>query len=254
MSLYVTIRQWFQPYWKPTPDELKDKNYQKPKSEKLYDKLESSIGQDKILKIFKKFSDNKENHKKLKRQKDNQIIDDEHPELMMRILQANKPLDNVMSAAQIPKQDTMWYYHDSNRHQIYAHLMPGTGFRVGSEERSDTERAKLKPKLRPMKSAFYDEPYDRTHLIPFGYHGSENDPRLVVGWSRAENRNGLMEFEARAKKIKKPILWLTDIRKLQYGAAWRYVVLDADTKEVLMKYISRMGTKDKPIKFDWSEN
>lgn len=253
MSLYVKIRQWFQPYWKPVPDELRDKSYQKPKSEKIFNKVESSIGKDKIEKLFKASTDKKYRDSLLRKKKSNAVLDDDHPELIMRIFQANKPLDKVMESTQKPKQDTIWYYHDSRRHQIYAHLMPGTGFRVPGSERSDKDRAKLKPKLKPLKSPGYDEPYDRTHLLPFGYHGSENDPRLVVGWSRAENRNGLAEFEMRAKKLGYPIFWLTDIRRTKYGAIWRYVVCKAETNEVIMSYVSRMGTEDRPIRFEWSD-
>lgn len=254
MSLYVSIRQWFQPYWRPTPKELRDENYKKPKSEELFEKAESVIGSDRIAAIFKKSKDAKLKSIFARKNKENQVIDEAHPELIMRIFQTTKPLDNVLKSTQKPALDTMWYYHDSDRHQIYAHLAPGTGFRVPGSERSDSERAKLKPKLRPMKSPGYDEPYDRTHLIPFGYHGSENDPRLVVGWSRAENRNGLAEFEMRAKKISKNIYWLTDIRRLPYGAAWRYVVCDAETNKVIISYVSKMGSPEKPIKFDWSED
>lgn len=251
MSIYVKIRQWFQPYWRPVPEELKQLDNKNNKSENVKD---SSLDKDSILSRFKRFSDKKNKLAINRKKKENEIIDEDHPELVMRIFQTNKPLDNVMKSTQKPKRDTMWYYHDSNRHQIYAHLMPGTGFRVPSEERSDRERSKLKPKVRPVKSPGFDEAYDRTHLIPFGYHGSENDPRLVIGWSRAENRNGLADFEMRAKKISVPIYWLTDVRKLKYGAIWRYVVCEAESGKELMKYISKMGSPERPVKFDWSED
>ena len=77
--------------------------------------------------------------------------------------------------------------------------------------------------------------YDRTHLIPFGYHGIENNSALVIGWSSSQNRNELRNFEIEMNKENKTrdLVWFTYVtRKPEFGI-WTYRVYDAGTRKMV---------------------
>lgn len=148
---------------------------------------------------------------------------------MVKLMEYKKPMDKCYKFKNKPKDDEIWYYRDKNRHQIMAKFQAGCGYRFKSEHRDDLERKKLKPLIYPIQNS----PFDRTHLVPFGYHGLENDQILVVGWNSDQNRNEFSEFEQRQKVRKVPIYWITDIRRTTTGVRWRYIILNADTNEVL---------------------
>ena len=144
------------------------------------------------------------------------------------VFNVNDRLDNHIKLKNKPKLNSIWSYHDFDVHQVFGHFSQGAGFI--NKERNDEERAKLKPWLKPVKPK---KKYDRTHVIPFGYHGSESDPRLVVGWSSKHNQNELKEFEKKQKHRREDIYWFTEIKKEQYQAIWTYKIYSAKTLKQL---------------------
>jgi hypothetical protein len=221
MSLYTRIRKWFQPYWSPIekPKKIKKKKETKPKkADKPKQSSEAKQLQDK--------------------QSKNQLI--------MPVIEAPRSLENVINSRNKPRVNRIWYYHDQNVHQIFAHLAPLSGYTVTT--RDDEARKKLKPLIYPIH---INKPFDRTHVLPIGFHGSENDPRLVIGWDSDQNRHELAEFEQKNKKHPFSIYWFTEIRKTDYGAVWKYVIYSAEDMRLVDSLELKYGTPKAPIQMKW---
>lgn len=166
--------------------------------------------------------------------------------LVIPVLTYPKPLDNVMKFKNKPKLGQIWTFHDNDRHQAIGHFGPKSSHSAPPSMRSDERRAQLKPWVKPtkMKNA-----YDRTHIIPFGFHGSESDPRLVVGWLQRDNRNKFKVFENKHRNYNTPIYWFVDIRRIKSGGAkWTYRIYDART----LKLIDELTTVASPV-FQWKK-
>lgn len=145
-------------------------------------------------------------------------------------VESKRPLTRAFEFEKQPKFDECWTYHNSHLHQIWCHLAPGTGFRYTSEQRSNEERRLTNLCIRPVlkvKGAVH-----RTHMLPFGYHGLENDERLVIGWSGEANIRPFNEFEQRMKKLKEPIYWMCSVERMKYGARWRYIIFNEQMKVI----------------------
>lgn len=194
-KFFICVNKWFRPYWNPKPP--------KPKNNK------------KVVKKVNKSDDVKR-----------AII--MNKELIMPVLPYPKPLDKAINFKKKPSPNKIWYFHDSNKHQIFAYLPKGSGY-LNDKGRSDSERRKLKPLIYPLDNGRFD----RTHILPIGYHGSENDKRLVIGWDSEQNRNELNKFEQRNKARKEDIYWLTSIERTDFGARWIYKVYSVNTLELL---------------------
>lgn len=216
VSFWVKLRRWFQPYYNPKP-KVESKSTGKVRKKKTIPK---SMTKKNVKRDLAMVQANKK--------------------LVIPVITYPNKLENAMTFKQKPSLNKIWYYHDENRHQIFCHLDTGSGF--VHKGRDDSARKKLKPLLYPRQ----DAPFDRTHVLPIGYHGSENDNRLVVGWDSSQNRNELNYFEQKAKKIKEPIYWLTDIRKTPTGATWTYRIYSVNTGHVLQEITLEMNTR-----FQW---
>ena len=145
-------------------------------------------------------------------------------------VESKRPLTRAFEFEKQPKFDECWTYHNSHLHQIWCHLAPGTGFRYTSEQRSNEERRLTNLCIRPVlkvKGAVH-----RTHMLPFGYHGLENDERLVIGGSGEANIGPFKEFEQKIKKLKEPIYWMCSVERMKYGARWRYIIFNEQMKMI----------------------
>lgn len=160
------------------------------------------------------------------------------------------PLSDVLKTDKRPQANKIWWYHDSETHQILAHLLPNGRKKFGPEHRSDEERKALKPAIRPVN---LKRPYDRTHLIPFGYVGTENDPRLVIGWNPVHNKQDLHDFEMRSSKLDEPIYWFCQVKKTDYGAVFVYIIYSVNDGRMIDSLKLNWGTPQTPITFDWKE-
>ena len=142
-----------------------------------------------------------------------------------------------LSEEYIPRKRHVFAYHDEKSHIVIAHLVKGSAFHY--KDRSNAARAALKPKLYPLRTK-----YDRTHLIPFGYHGSENDPQLLVGWDSSQNQGEMNAYEKRIKALsgRKDLIWACEITKgAKTGATLAYYIYDPLTgKQAAPPLIMRM--------------
>lgn len=130
----------------------------------------------------------------------------------------------------LSESDRAYYVHTSQRHQLAVRFEPKSSKRY--QYRSDKHRKQLSPIIYPDVKVF-----DRTHIIPIGYHGSESDNRLLVGWDSGINRKELNQFESKIGKInnRATILWFVDIKKADDGSAiWHSYVWD-ETGKLLKK-------------------
>lgn len=181
-SLYVRVRQWFQPYWRPRPEGAKGRPakeaVERPKKEPV------------------------------------------------------KPSPIKTSANRIgswqdgtkPALDTIFFHRDGQVVQALGHFGPNGRARFSGRDGQTRRKVVPEVRLRGAKGTV-----DRAHLIPFGYHGHEGDPRIYVGWSKEQNQNQQNRFEERmGKKCRRiPIYWYTEVRRVSGGATWTYEVYDA---------------------------
>ncbi|NRG98018.1 hypothetical protein HPA99_05530 [Streptococcus suis] len=147
--------------------------------------------------------------------------------------------------------DHIKIYHDGEVHQVLARFRKQSAKRFKRDKElglGDYHRRSLRPWIRPVDAG----QYDRTHIIPIGYHGFEADPRLVIGWSSEQNRNQFPEWEKLLASINQveDIIWYTEIRKTKYGAKWTYVLTDKNGR-ALQRGEFVMGTEEKPVTFEW---
>lgn len=215
-KIYAKIRLWIQPYWRPKYDIFADEN-------KVKDKPEKKLKKKKKIKE-KHWTEYLEGTQKY----DTYCKVVTYPEEI-------KPFEMGVQ----PAYDNIWCFHSHELHQVYGHFKPGAGFRF--KKRSDKKRKQLKPLIFPIQN----KPFDRTHLIPIGYHNSENDRRLLVGWDSKHNRGPFNTFEQNQKQRKIPIYWFTQIKKSPAGAVWTYRIYTEDGKILDQLEIEMIG------KFIW---
>lgn len=213
-SLYVSIRIFIQPYyinkngWLSLDARKKLKKEEKEKSKNNDNKTKKK----KVIIVNK--------YEKGKREKTDGKI---------KILTVNQPLNDGRKFKNLPKINSIWCYSDNNTIQAFGHFKMGRGYNF--VKRNNNRRKKLIPKVYPKQNV----PFDRTHLIPFGYHNSERDSRLLVGWDSKQNQGPLNEFEQKMKKLPFNILWLTIIEKKDFGAIWKYRIYRASDRKLVGK-------------------
>ena len=154
--------------------------------------------------------------------------------MIMPVYNIEYQLDDIINHDIKPKLNQIWVYHDENHHQMFAHLGKGTG--NVCKTRNDELRRNMTPWIRPR----IKKKFDRTHVLPIGYHGSDGDPRLIIGWDSNHNQNELKNFEFKQKKRNENIFWLTDVRKTKYGAIWNYKIYSTSTNKLLDSLTLRM--------------
>ena len=138
-----------------------------------------------------------------------------------------------------------FYWHDEVSHQVAVKFDKG-GIKDEYKTRSNSERRKLEPLIRPYKR----DNVDRTHVIPIGYHGSESDKRLLIGFDSHINQVKLKNFEEYASKVNrtKVILWFVNIERQENDSVkWHATVWGEDGKEIIKK------TFHDKRKFKWSQ-
>lgn len=138
-------------------------------------------------------------------------------------LQESMDTDDALFRMKFSDSHIAYYFHDTSHHQIAIRFEQGSRWRF--YERDDVKRKQLKPLLYPKSN----KPFDRTHVIPIGYHGSENDNRLLVGFNSEINRIDLNNFETLVGIMNdsQDILWFVDIERQDDGSAiWKAYVWD----------------------------
>lgn len=158
---------------------------------------------------------------------------------------------NLASLESLPSSSEMWYFHNKQVRMTLAKVEVGMAERFdgknngGKSVRPNEKRNGLKPDIYPTywfeNRNQKDMPsnsglpknlwVDRTHLLPVGLHGQEDDHRLLVMWSSSQNRKEMRNFEQKVKKLKHPVYWMTMIRREEFGVSWHYRVFDTDDLE-----------------------
>ncbi|HBK5747161.1 MULTISPECIES: hypothetical protein [Enterococcus] len=159
-----------------------------------------------------------------------QMLD--HGILGVKVLEVNKPFESNSAREKLlgAEADVAYFYHDKSKHQIAIKFNPKSSWRY--QARDDLKRRKLRPMLYPEGK----EAFDRTHIVPIGFHGTESDNRLLVGWNSNQNRVQINKFEKKVRKFndRKTILWFADICKQPDGTAkWEAVIFDENGKKVM---------------------
>lgn len=254
LELFEPIMRWLTPYKFSFDDNDPEPILMKDRKKRSADKRKAFI--DKWLKklgIRKKDDDSKDSGDdsesdtssdntqavKEKSVPEDKIDEKEAKELINRgvlgieILPMPKKMDDDEALKLMLRGDShvAYYYHDDYCHQLAVRFEPESAFRY--YERNDEKRAKMKVLFRPdmQKSG---RPYDKTHVIPVGYHGSEDDPRLLVGFDSQINRGGLLEFEKKISKFNRyyTVLWFVNIQKQDDDTAkWHTTVWKDDGDE-----------------------
>lgn len=213
MGVYASIRTWLQPYWRARPRGARRRDDAIDNSDA---KIERSVNGDPALKCA---------------------------------IYNYTGSGNLSRASQMikkPDGNKIFCYHDAKVMQVFAHFERGQGF--DHQKRDDAARKQLEPLIYPKGVQ-----YDRTHLIPIGYHGSENDKRLLVGWDSSQNRNEMADFEKRAKALNKkvPIWWLTSISRIPGGLRWQYRIYDATDQKSTNPTCRLHLDLDYPCEYVW---
>ncbi|PTK46096.1 hypothetical protein BUZ69_07990 [Staphylococcus saprophyticus] len=155
--------------------------------------------------------------------------------LGLEMVDLSSDLNNEKALAMLQASEprVTFYWHDDTQHQI-AVKFDKNGIKEEYKPRSNKERRQLEPLITPYRV----ENTDRTHVIPIGYHGSENDQRLLIRFDSHINQVKLKNFEEQASKInkKQPILWFVDIQKQDNDSVkWYASVWDEQGKVILQK-------------------
>lgn len=170
--------------------------------------------------------------------------DEMNAETVIPISQAGLPdklninlteIKTAMSAEWLLARLTTWpydtgnYYHDDHLHQVAVFFKKNS---AGRYARSATKRRRAKPVIKPVDIKPY---FDRTHVIPAGYHGSEKDPRVVVGWDPDDNRGPMKDFEETVanQNQKMDILWFTEIELVANNqVTWETTIWDGQGQRI----------------------
>lgn len=194
---YIRVRTWLQPY---------------------YRHYEGGAGSEEVRKARQRQAQKREAAKLLASGRQAQIIE---------AVDVTKRMSEPSEMTNLPDLNSMWCYHDESVHQIFGHFAPKSGYT--HKVRDGVARKKLKPLIYPIDVGVFD----RTHLIPIGFHGSESDNRLLVGWDSATNQGPFNSFEKRQKSRDIPIYWWTQIERTPTGALWSYKIYNAQTDELI---------------------
>lgn len=233
--MYVRFRTWLQPYWRPKPKKTRAKKPAEPQVVEIEEGLseersagEGSTAIDPSVPLAHQARPIKPRYPKGVAPGETMDPREWSEAEGLTVLSYPHAMGEIWKNERLPKPMQVWYHHDDQVHELFSHLVPGSGFKF--KERNRDARNRLKPLIMPRGQG---KPFDRTHLIPIGYHGSEGDKRLLVGWDSAQNRGPMNDFEQRQKRRKVPIYWLARIKRTERGATLVYVTWDARNMNLL---------------------
>lgn len=139
--------------------------------------------------------------------------------------------EEVLTRLSRSKYNVGYYNHDDHTHQLAIKFEKGSAWKFYQRN-----SGKIKS-LNPMLGHKSKIGTDKTHVIPLGYHGSENDERLIVGYSSKINRGPLKKAEDYIANINhtENILWFVDIEKQKdLSAIWNMTVWD-EAHNIILK-------------------
>lgn len=135
-----------------------------------------------------------------------------------------------------------YFIHTDSHHQLAIKFEKGSTWKY--YERSNKRRSKLRPLIEYKEKG----KSDKTHLIPVGFHGSENDERLLIDFDSTINRTELRKFEEYIGDVnaKEDVLWFIDIKR----QCDESVIWDATVWDILGNVIKQASFHDKN-QFRW---
>jgi len=234
LSWIIGIPERFMRFWFPYLFYF-DEDNPEPRERESWSEKRRRRKREKKQEKIKAQSKDKASVPKAKKPPQSQSIDDDvfefsKDELGVKVMDVNEPFDDDEAFDTISKSasNLAYFYHDENYHQIAVKFKKGSR-KKHYQERDDIARKQLKPLLYPKSN----QPFDRTHIIPIAYHGSENDNRLLVGFNSKLNRQDLRDFEIKVSHFndKQTILWFVSIDKQpDTSAIWYAIVWDEKGK------------------------
>lgn len=144
------------------------------------------------------------------------------------VMTEERALNRLINSA----SSVAYYCHESGHHQIAVKFDKGSAWKY--HERNESKRKRLKPIIEHKKRGLGD----KTHLIPVGFHGSENDERLLVRFDSKINKGKLKKAEEYVSRInaEEIILWFVDIVKQEDETAiWYMTVWREDGSIIIQK-------------------
>lgn len=151
----------------------------------------------------------------------------------IKLMNVSKVMERkeVIERLSICPPQTAYYCHEDGHHQIAVKFEKGSSKKF--QVRNDYKRKNLEPIIEHKIKGLGD----KTHLIPVGFHGSENDERLLIRFDSKINRGSLKAKEKLAAKIndKQAILWFVDVVKQQDDTAIWKMTLWSENHEVLIE-------------------
>lgn len=177
----------------------------------------------------------------------------------------DKPVDYLLMAEHydwrknpLPKRKIFWNMTE-DVFQVIAHFPKGASLvydrasqKAGdSGVTSDSHARKKGLKNALVSSGTGEGEISYCHLIPVGYHGSESDTRICIGFSSEHNRTQEREFETHVKKANADydIVWATQIRRRPWGLEWEYRVSYNGVYDNAYptRMTFKMGSKEDPL-------
>ena len=168
-----------------------------------------------------------------------------------KFIKMRQPIKPEQEARIVRPGECRYHYDQKSGLQVVMYHRVNDTFLARNKggKRDDIKRRGVKTWLKPAA----DGPHDRTHVRPWGYHGFEDDPVLVVGWDSDQNRNELAAFENEVNALnrKEALIWATVIKPTRYGAMWIYEVYNKSGRKKLKTLKLFYGSKYNPKKMWW---
>ncbi|MCO4346325.1 hypothetical protein MTQ93_09735 [Staphylococcus agnetis] len=140
-----------------------------------------------------------------------------------------KPIKSLNDYHVLPKMNNIWCYHDEKQHQVLAHLSSKDAFK--NTNRDNHYRNSLDTWIHPKDTSITTN----MHLIPFGYHGTESDPRLIIGWDKKQFVGQIKAFQKKGVHHQGDIIWHIDVRRSKTGVAMRQTIYNALSNDVIYR-------------------
>lgn len=156
----------------------------------------------------------------------------ERGEIGIKVVDINNIMSKEDAYIRLKSSDSHigYFIHTDNHHQLAVRFEENSAWKY--YERSNKRRVKLRPLIEYTKKGSSD----RTHLIPIGFHGSENDECLLIDFNSTINRQNLKKFEEYVSGVneKSEVLWFIDIvRQNDDSVIWNAVVWDEDGRIII---------------------
>ena len=230
--IYAMIRHFFQPFWFPKPKRIKKDNGRLSKNKIKEKSKEETL----------------ENHERY------------FTSPKLKIYHSKSPL-NIKTLATKLKDESLVYHYDRHKYEILAYFKGGKNarFKYQNERKNNAKATKQRSKFKNDSETcpiFYvgfnhvKGKLDRTHLIPFGYHGSENSNLVVSYWRGDSNKGVIAEFENKVTEKDIELFWYVSIERIGEKRGLRWIGRAYNKHLELIDEI----VDEFDIEYKWNEN